>query len=239
MSNIKTMALIDFAVMRSSIATTAGLSLVVAMALTAGMQSLTPAVAAVSAMAPLLLLTTLGAYDEYNNWGSFRLTLPLSRRDVVFGRYASLLAAMACAAVAALVFGAVVRGACALAPGALFSQLSQDATLARIAAATGCALSCSVAACAVTLPLALRFGMTKAVRFVPVVVAVAFALLLAIMGSSGSPLEGSEAFANLLLWLDAADTHLLAASAAILAASLVIYVASALLAARLYETREL
>ena len=32
----------------------------------------------------------LAAYDELNHWGLFRLTLPLSRRDVVLGRYGAI-----------------------------------------------------------------------------------------------------------------------------------------------------
>lgn len=239
MNGIKKMASIDFATMRDSMATTAGLGLVVAIALMAGMQSLVPAVAATCAMVPLLCLTTLGVYDENNDWGSFRLTLPLSRRDVVFGRYASLLATMMCAGVGTLLFGAAALGACSLVPGEFFSQVAESATLAGITGGIVAALSCATIACSITLPLVMRFGMTKAVRFVPVAAAVAFALLLAVMGSSGSPLEGSEAFASLLLWVDASDTHFLAATATILTASLALYAASAVVAVRLYATREL
>lgn len=239
MSGTKAMIATDFAIMRGSLASTAGLSLVVAIALAIGMQNLVPAVAAVSAMVPLLLLTTLGAYDDYNNWGSFRLALPLSRRQVVLGRYATLLIAMAATAAVTLAFGCLVLNVSSLIPGELAAQLQEDATPIRIAAGIAGALSCTVIACAVTLPLAMRFGMTKAVRFVPVFAAVAFALALAIIGSSGSPLESNATFAHLLLWIDASDLHLLAISATILAEALMLYLVSALLAVRLYKTREL
>lgn len=239
MSSIKAMVSTDFAVMRGSLASTACLGLVVAIAMVVGMRSLIPPLAAVSAMVPIISLTTLGAYDEYNNWNGFRLTLPLSRQHVVFGRYLSLAAIMALSGAASLAIGLVAQGAFSLIPMEFAAQLTEGATLASMAASIAVALSCAVLASAVTLPLALRFGMTSAVRLIPVVATVAFALLLVITGSSGSPFEGSEAFANLLLWLDATDTHLLAAAAAILAISLALYAASALLAAHLYETREL
>lgn len=32
-------------------------------------------------------------YDEQNDWAAFRLTMPVSRRDVVLGRYLFVLAA--------------------------------------------------------------------------------------------------------------------------------------------------
>ena len=42
-------------------------------------------------MIPLLYLFSIAAYDEMNEWQTYRLTLPTTRKDIMIGRYASLL----------------------------------------------------------------------------------------------------------------------------------------------------
>ena len=90
-------------------------------------------------------------------------------------------------------------------------------------------------AMAVALPLIMRFGMTKAARIVPLIVVV-------VIAGCVSFFDADFLFANgmvrdLVTWLDTGSNYLVAAVGA-LAAVAVLYVASALIAAKLYERRE-
>ena len=85
---MKAMIVSDFAVLRSVLLQLLGICLVVALFMGYVMGAVDTA-AAIAAMVPFTGLFSLAAYDEQNNWERFRLTLPLTRRQVVFGRYAS------------------------------------------------------------------------------------------------------------------------------------------------------
>lgn len=86
---MKAMIVSDFAVLRSVLLQLLGICLVIALFMGYVMGAVGTA-AAIAAMVPFTGLFSLAAYDEQNNWERFRLTLPLTRRQVVFGRYASI-----------------------------------------------------------------------------------------------------------------------------------------------------
>lgn len=86
---MKAMIVSDFAVLRSALLQLLGICLVIALFMGYVMGAVGTA-AAIAAMIPFTGLFSLAAYDEQNNWERFRLTLPLTRRQVVFGRYASI-----------------------------------------------------------------------------------------------------------------------------------------------------
>lgn len=69
------------------------------------------------------------------------------------------------------------------------------------------ALSCAIIGYAVTLPLVMRFGMTKAIRFVPLLATAFFALLLTVASSSTDLAGSMGAGAQLIQWLDASETN--------------------------------
>ena len=87
---------------------------------------------------------------------------------------------------------------------------------------------------AVTLPLIFRFGMTRATRLVPVVVVIAIAAGTSFFDAGIQP---TGVLASLAQWLDTGSNYLLLAIAMVAAVALV-YAASALIAAKLYEKRE-
>lgn len=230
---------LDFIVMRSAVSSILLTSVIVVVALVVGMRSLLSPLAAVAAMVPLLMFTTLGAYDDNGGWGSFRLALPLSRTQVVLGRYASLLLAALATGLILLGLGAVAWAVASSASGGFAAGLFGSVGLAALAAGVCAALACALAACAVALPLFVRFGLSKGVRFVPLFVTIALAVGMAAMSSSGSPFEGTGWGAQFLAWLDAGEAHFLVAAAVALAGALLLYALSALVAVRLYGTREL
>lgn len=236
---MRKMMSLDFIVMRSAAPAVAITSVIVVVALVVGMRSLLSPLAAVAAMVPLLMFTTLGAYDDNGGWGSFRLALPLSRAQVVAGRYASLLLAALASGLVLFGLGAAVWAVASFASGEFAAGLRDFVGLAGLAAGVCAALSCALVACAVALPLFVRFGLSKGVRFVPLIVAIAFAFGMAVVSSSGSPFESTSWGIGLIQWLDGGEAHLLVAAAVVLAASLLVYAASALVAVRLYARREL
>ena len=77
------------------------------------MKSALGMVGAISAMTPFFLTFTFAGYDAMNGWERYRATLPLSRRDIVLGRYANVLACSVVAAAASVVIGLVCDRPCA------------------------------------------------------------------------------------------------------------------------------
>ena len=56
---------------------------------------------AVSAMSPIMVMSSLAGFDNQNSWERYRATLPFSRKDIICARYLSVIvfsAVMACAA---------------------------------------------------------------------------------------------------------------------------------------------
>lgn len=111
--------------------------------------------------------------DEKNDWGTGRLCLPISRKDVVIGRYASTVAFT----LIAVIMGMLATGiTCAIAMVA-FPDGGICQLLAEGDAIPVTMLSCSFAFVLVALtagvyyPLCFKMGNKKALRLVPVVVA--------------------------------------------------------------------
>ena len=55
-----------------------------------------------------MVVVTLSAYDDVSGWAAFRLALPLSRRDVVLGRYATVAVTCLASAVFGIALSALV-----------------------------------------------------------------------------------------------------------------------------------
>lgn len=234
---MKTMIITDFAVLRTSLLQLAGICLVIALFMGFAMESVIGAVAAIGAMVPFMILFSLAAVDEQNGWERFRLTLPITRRAVVFGRYASVgLVALVATAfsllVAFLILALVSVLPANMLPAGLTVENNPPAMI--LGAAIG-SVSVVMVGAAVALPLIMRFGMTRATRFVPVVVVIATAAAVSFFGSSASSLTGP--LGNIVQWLDTGNNYLILGGGIILAV-LALYVLSACIAAKLYEQRE-
>lgn len=238
---MKTMLVSDLLVARNLLLQLLGICIVVGLVMCYAMETTVGGIAAVAAMAPLIYLFTMAGLDEQNNWERFRLTLPMSRRQVVLGRYLSLFVVSVATTAIAFLAGVLIAAAAeALADGQpdnRFTLLSfafnpPEALLASVvASALVILLSSSIA-----LPLIARFGMTRAARFVPL----AFVILIAAaIGFFGDNVAAFDILANLDAAIDAGDWSILGTGiAAISAAALIIYIVSALIAVKLYEQRE-
>lgn len=160
---MKAMIVSDFAVLRSVLLQLLGICLVIALFMGYVMGAVGTA-AAIAAMVPFTGLFSLAAYDEQNNWERFRLTLPLTRRQVVFGRYASIALLTVGSLALALVLGLGIAALAGLLPAEwLPESLSpSENTPEMIVGSTVGGVSVVAIAMAVAMPVITRFGMTKA-----------------------------------------------------------------------------
>ena len=178
---------------------------------------------------------TLIAYDERNDWERFRLTLPLSRANVVQGRYATFVVMTLVGFVLGMAVTAIVYGlSLALPQTELFAGLFEGMDWQIVLGMVAASIAFSLALWLVALPLVARFGMTKAVRYLPL----AFIILLpsgtVLVQKAGPP----PAFVlDLAAWAST-PTGTVTLVAAVLAVMAVLTVLSCMLSVKLYERRE-
>lgn len=213
--------------------------LIVIVSLVVGMSSLTSVPGMAFLTVTFSVSMSASAYDDQNGWGSYRLVMPVTRREVVQGRYAlNLLLAIAAAVVAAVLMTAFIALGSAvelpefLANLAVWDNQQLEATLA---ASTSCACI-GLCMCSVTLPAYFKFGMTKATQYLPFIMIVLSVAPFLVLGVIGGPLLDQVKGA-----IELAETTgglgLIAFAA--LAISLAVYAASSFIAVRLYSARDL
>ena len=61
--------------------------------------------ATLTAVLPMICLMNLCAYDDFNGWSAYRLTLPVTRKEVVWGRYFTLIILIAICAIIGMILG--------------------------------------------------------------------------------------------------------------------------------------
>lgn len=239
---MKTMLISDLLVARNMLLQMAGICALVGVVMCYVMETTIGGICAITAMAPFMYLFSISSLDEQDGWERFRLTLPLNRRQVIFGRYASVFVVNIGFALFAIVLGLAIAAVSGLLanwqPDSQFSWLSFDsAPPAALLSAVVMVSFVILIGSAVALPLVARFGMTKATRFAPLVVVLILAFGLGFIGSS----ETSFDFINTIeFWMETGNTANLALLlAGLFVFCLVLYTISAFIAAKLYEKREL
>lgn len=203
-----------------------------------GMQSAVGMVAAIGSMTPILTAFSFSAYDALNGWERYRGALPVTRANIVASRYLNVLVASLAMFVASLLLAVVLTGvAGAVAPGSdLARSLAEELSHPAIMLSAGSAgISIVLLVCAVILPPSLRFGMTKAMRYVPVV---AYALIAVALFILPNVVEMPQLLADVIAWADDPSNTPLAAGAFALV-SLAAYAASCTVAVRLYRDKDL
>lgn len=232
---MKAMIFSDLITSKNSALSLLGLTALIAVFISIPTGTLYGAIGACAAMIPFMYLFSISAYDEQNGWERYRLTLPISRRQVAYGRYASLLVVCACSLVIAVALGFVLG----LVADALPADIAPEGVRlsnAGVAEVIGTALLTQVVILLVamlTLPFILRYGMTKATRLAPMVLIFAICGVFILVGNTPIA-ENAEAF---IAGLGSFQVGVLVAGA--VAVVLVLYGLSAYAAARLYEHREL
>lgn len=235
----------DFIVLKGSILQTLIVYVIVGIAITIGMGSAVSGAACISSMVVIMLYFVLGSFDEANAWQRFRAAFPLSRKGVVLGRYASIL----CLSIAACVLGFMMsellvqavsfgplQGVSALLGPEVQTSLSvwSNPPSVLLAAAMLGSIA-SLGMLSFTLPVVMRFGLTRAARLVPMLI-----LMAAIIGAMSLGQVWDMAWlGKMASWLSAdPDIAFLQVIALSTVLALVLYAISAYVSIKLYERRE-
>lgn len=233
---MKTAFLSEFITSKNILVQSAVIYVVVSLVIGVSMQSPLAMVSCIGAMTPFLMVFTFCALDGLNGWERFRATLPVSRAAIVASRYANVLAA----SVVMLLLGWSIAMALSSIVPALpldaaaaesFASEAENPALVLCAGVLG--MGVTLFAAAFILPFALRFGMTKAVRIVPVVLILLLPASIFLMRQVP---DAAEFLSRVSLWL---DQNIVLATAAFIAAVLAVYAASCAAAIAMYRTKEL
>lgn len=229
----------ELAVLKKYLKQITSTMLFVIVCLVAGMGSLTSVPGMAFLVVTFSVSMSASAYDDQNGWGSYRLVMPVTRREVVQGRYAlNLLLAIAAAAVAAVLMTAFIALGSAvelpefLANLAVWDNQQLEATLA---ASISCACI-GLCMCSVTLPAYFKFGMTKATQYLSFIMMFLGVAPFLVLGVIGGPLLDQV---NAAIELAETTGGLGLIAFAALAISLAVYAASSFIAVRLYSVRDL
>lgn len=211
-----------------------GISLFVAVFISIGTGTLVTGVAAFAAMIPTMFLFSISAYDEMNGWERFRLTLPITRHQVAYGRYISMLIITVLSFAFAIAATLLIGGIAEILPWEWVPEglkLSYNSVPLLVSVAIAVQVVMFVVS-ALVLPIIMRFGVTKGSRLVPVIFILAMLAGVAFFANFVDANAIESAIAG------SSSQGVLIAGGSMLVA-LLIYFASAVLSARLYMDKEL
>lgn len=213
--------------------------LFMAICFAAGMGSTSALPGIIFMMGMFSLSNSASNYDEHNDWAAYRLTMPVSRREVVLGRYlfvlVGALSVSLLVGVAALVLS--MLGEASMLPEVVSRvvRLDADALRAGMFTFAFCSAMGFIIA-SVCMPVFFRFGQTKATQWLPFIMmflGVAPFMIVGFMGDEAiAALQGALSFAETLEGLAG-----FAGGALLLGAAC--YAVSALISLRVYVTRDL
>jgi ABC-2 type transport system permease protein len=230
---MRAMIFSDLVTSKNSLPALFGMTVFVSLFIAIVTETLVVAVACMAAMVPFMYLFSISAYDEQNGWERFRLTLPISKKQVAYGRYASMLIIMIATLIVSILLGCAFGLIAEALPEATVPsglKLSEFGVTTVIGIAVFTQLIILVSAI-FTLPLIMRFGMTRGSRIVPIILVIALSTFAAFFSNS------LDEHLTTLFFSNGETLGLFIALACAIA--LLLYVASAALSAWLYERREL
>lgn len=225
----------EFAIMRSFIPSIAGVGLFIFAVLTIanmsdGDSGMSAGACAVSAMSPIMVMSSLAGYDNQNGWERYRATLPFTRKDIVCARYLCIIVFSAIMACAAALLNII---ALPLFDGMGISPTGQ--TIFEIVSASFASMLISLVLVFLTQPLFFRFGHMEALRLSVGLFALFGCLTMAILSSSNSISNWLMSFAGANP--DHAVIGCLCAGMAVLA--FVLFTLSVTVSTKVYQARDL
>lgn len=154
----------ELAIVRTLIPSIAGVSLFIFVVLTLanasdGDSGMSAGAFAISAMSPIMAMTSLAGLDNQNGWERYRATLPISRKDIVSARYLCITifsVIMTCAAVLLSIVAIPILNSVGIP--------STGETVFETAIASAISMLFSLMAVFLVLPLFFRFEHMKAQR---------------------------------------------------------------------------
>ena len=178
-------------------------------------------------------------YDEHNGWAAFRLTMPVSRREVVLGRYlfvlAGALSESLLVAAAALVLSMLGQASMLPEVVARVVRLDADAMQVGLFTLAFCSAVGFVIA-SVSMPVFFKFGQTKATQWLPFIMMFLGVAPFMIVGFMGG--EAMMAAQRALAFAETPE-GLAAFAAGACAFGLVCYAVSCVISLRIYSARAL
>lgn len=236
---MKAMILSDLLTVKKYFKSQALLYVVVVVAISLFMGNIYMIAPFLGVMMPFSLAFTLLAYDERNNWEQFRLVLPLSRKSIMTGRYASLALITVIGVVMGLLACGLILVVANLMPNvALFSDLMTNFSAQAIVLTAAVPFGIIAIMLSVTLPLTARFGMTKAVRYVPIFFLVIFMLIFVSSDLPGVDYSAILPVLNTFAGMLETIPGTLAIAGGIIGIAAVVYILSCMLSIKLYAKRE-
>ena len=178
-------------------------------------------------------------YDERNDWAAFRLTMPVSRKEVVLGRYLFVLAGALSMSLlvgaAALVLS--ILGDASVLPEvvARVVRLDADALQAGLFTLAFCSAMGFVIA-SVSMPVFFKFGQTKATQWLPFIMMFLGVAPFMVVGFMGE--EAMMAAQRALAFAETPE-GLATFAAGACAFGLMCYVVSCAISLRIYSARDL
>lgn len=213
--------------------------LFMAVCFAAGMGSTSALPGIIFMMGMFSLSNSASHYDEQNDWSAFRLTMPVSRRDVVLGRY---LFVVAVALAVSLLVTVVVcllswMGEASLLPELVANAVCLDADMIQTGVFTlaFCSAMGFVIA-SVSMPVFFKFGQTKATQWLPFIM-----MFLGVAPFMVVGFMGEDAIMAMQQALSFAETPegLTSFAVGALLFGAVCYAVSALVSLRVYKARDL
>lgn len=154
----------ELAIVRTLIPSIAGVGLFIFVVLTLanasdGDSGMSAGACAVSAMSPIMVMSSLAGFDNQNGWERYRAMLPFSRKDIICARYLSVIvfsAIMACAAVLLNIIALPFFNSAGV--------TSTGQTVFEIATASAASMLISLMMVFLAQPIFFRFGHMEALR---------------------------------------------------------------------------
>lgn len=236
--------LIEMTVIRDYARQLFALGIFVGLCTSLGMQSIVAIPGVLTCMHFIMGTIAGSAYDEQNNWALYRLTMPVSRRDVVLGRYGVIvtlgLLGMLAGFIATIALS-LIAGAVPL-PGDLSNSLglTQDNVQAMVFSCAICTIIGSAVA-SIETPIYFRLGQTKATQWIPMISVFLFIGPMVILGATGG-LDNfagiADAVRGLFAFIETPIGVVTSMAVAIVVACIILGI-SAAVSLKLYEQREL
>lgn len=186
----------ELAIVRSLVPSIAGVGLFIFVVLTIanasdGDSGMSAGACAVSAMSPIMVMSSLAGFDNQNGWERYRATLPLSRKDIICARYLSIIvfsAVMACAAALLCIVSIPLFNSAGI-PST--RQIVFETTIASAAS-----MLISLMMVFLAQPLFFRFGHMEALRLSVALFALLGCLAMATLSSSNPISNGLMSIAG-------------------------------------------
>lgn len=239
---MKTMLKCDFIGIKSTLKGILLSNIFIAVIVFIGTESTYVVIPCINASIAISLFFNLLALDEQNGWQRFRLALPLSRDDVVLGRYLSCLIGVGAAMVLSLLMVIVCIGVVLLLPAGSAVALSfTEEVLAatnplKMALSALGGASITILMMSLALPLVAKMGLTRATKLFPMV----FVLLsMFFIFSAQQYITETSSLSSGFSALTGNEMNITMLIVALFIVVLICYLISAQVAKKLYAQREL